>query len=89
MSLDHVYISHKNSLNIEVVFEHTWEKATTNALVNSGVTKNFVNIWTAEHWGMLRKVLPQPWPIVNIDGTKNKVEMVMKAYILKVLHNKY
>ena len=50
--------------------------------------ENFIDIRTAEQWGLLRKVLPRPQPIVNIDGTENKAGMVTEACILKVLHNK-
>ena len=58
LCLDCVYISHKNSLNIEVMFEYTWEKATASALVNSGMTENFIDVRMAEWWEMPRKVLP-------------------------------
>ena len=84
-----MYVSHKNSLNIEVVFEHTWGMATASALVDSGATENFVDIRIVECWEMLRKTLPRPWPIVNVDGMKNKAGMVMEACILKVLHNEH
>ena len=40
-----------------------------------------------EQWELLRKVLPRPRPIVNVDGTENKAGMVTEACILKVLHN--
>jgi hypothetical protein len=39
-----VYVGYKNSLNIEVVFEHTWGMATASALVDSDATENFINI---------------------------------------------
>ena len=88
MSLDCVYVSHKNSLNIKVNFEHTQERATASALINSGVMENFINIQTAERWGLPRKVLPRPWPIMNVDGTENKAGMVTEVCILEVLYNK-
>ena len=88
MSLDCVYVSHKNSLNIKVNFERTREKATASALIYSGATENFIDIQTAEQWGLPRKVLLRPWPIVNVNGTENKAGMVTKACILKVLHDK-
>ena len=44
MSLDCVYVSHKNLLNIKVNFERTREKATASALVNSGATENFIDV---------------------------------------------
>ena len=88
MSLDRVYVSHKNSLNIKVNFEHTQERATASALIDSGVTENFIDIQTAEWWELPRKVLPRLRPIVNVDGTENKAGMVTEACILEVLHNK-
>ena len=87
MSLDRVYVSHKNSLNIKVNFERTRERATASALIDSGVTENFIDVRTAERWGLPRKTLPRPQPIVNVDRTENKAGMVTKACILKVLHN--
>ena len=88
MSLDCVYVSHKNSLNIKVNFERTQERATASALIDSGATENFIDIRTAEQWELPRKALPRPQPIVNINGTENKAGMVTKACILEVLHNK-
>ena len=44
MSLDRVYVSHKNSLNIKVNFECTWERATASALIDSGAMENFIDI---------------------------------------------
>ena len=88
MSLDHVYVSHNNSLNIKVNFECTWEMATTSALIDSYVTKNFIDIQMVKWWGLPQKTLPRPQPIVNVDRTKNKVGMVTEACILKVLYNK-
>ena len=60
MSLDRVYVSHKNSLNIKVNFERTRETATASALVDSGVTENFIDVRTVERWGLPRKTLPRP-----------------------------
>ena len=80
MSLDRVYVSHKNSLNIKVNFERTREKATASALVDSGTTENFIDIRMVERWGLPRKVLPKPRPIVNVDGTENKAGMVTECY---------
>jgi hypothetical protein len=60
--------------------------ATASALVDSGATENFVDFRTAERWGMPRKVLPKPRPIVNVDGTENKAGMVTEACILEVEH---
>ena len=86
MSLDCVYVSHKNSLNIKVDFEYSHEMATASALVDSGATENFVDICTAECWGMPRKTLFKPRPIVNVDGMENKAGAVTEACILEIEH---
>ena len=88
MSLDRVYVSHKNSLNIKVNFERTRERATTSALIDSGVTENFIDVQMAEQWGLPKKVLLRPQPIINVDRTENKAGMVTEACILEVLYNK-
>jgi hypothetical protein len=84
--LDQVYVSHKNSLNIDVDFQHTLGTAMASTLVDSGATENFVDIRTAERWAMPRKTLPRPRPIINVDGIENKARMVKEACILEVKH---
>ena len=59
---------------------------TASALVDSGTTENFVDICTAECWGMPRKTLFKPRPIVNVDGTENKAGAVTEACILEIEH---
>ena len=60
--------------------------ATASALVDSGVTENFIDIRTAECWGMPRKTLFKPRPIVNVDGTENKAGAITEACILEIEH---
>ena len=60
--------------------------ATASALVDSGATENFINIRTAKCWGMPRKTLIKPRPIVNVDGTENKAGAVTEACILEIEH---
>ena len=67
-------------------FEHTHGTATASALVDSGATENFVDIRTAERWGMPRKTLFKPRPIVNVDGTENKAGAITEACILEIEH---
>jgi hypothetical protein len=86
LSLDRVYVSHKNSLNIKVDFEHTHGMATASALVDSGTTENFIDICTAERWGMPRKTLFKPRPIINVDSMENKARAVTEACILEIEH---
>jgi gag-polyprotein putative aspartyl protease len=88
LSIDRANSSPKNSLYVKVNFEHAQGKGTANALVDSGATKNFIDIRTAERWGLPQKTLPNPRPIVNVDGTENKAGAVTKACILNVQYQK-
>jgi predicted aspartyl protease len=60
--------------------------AMASALVDSGATENFVDVRTTERWGMPRKKLFKPRPIVNVDGTENKAGAVTEACILEIKH---
>ena len=60
--------------------------ATASALVDSGATENFIDIRIAECWGMPRKALFKPRPIINVDGTENKARAVTEACILEMEH---
>ena len=42
------------------------------ALIDSGATKNFMNLDYARWLKLPIKVLKQHWPLFNVDGTKNK-----------------
>ena len=63
-------------------------KGTANTLVNSGATKNFIDIRTAEQWGLPQKTLPNPRPIVNVNGTENKAGAVTTACVLDIQYQK-
>ena len=86
MSVDRVNSGPHNSLYVRVNFEHSQGRETAHALIDSGATENFVNIRMAERWGLLRKTLPNPRSIINVDGTDNKASAVTEACILDVLH---
>ena len=73
---------------VKVNFEHAQGKGTANALVDSGATENFIDIRTAERWGLPQKTLSNPRPIVNVDGTENKAGAVTKVCILDVQYQK-
>ena len=80
--------SFKNSLYVKVNFKHAQGRGTANALIDSSATKNFIDVRTAERWGLPQKTLPNPRPIVNIDGTENKAGVVTKACILGVQYQR-
>ena len=86
MSVDRIDSGPKNSLYVRVSFEHSQGKEAMHTLINSGMTKNFVNKQMAERWGLPRRTLPNPRLITNVDGTENKAGAVTKACILNVLY---
>jgi len=48
------------------------KRAKTTALLNSGATKNFLNLSYAKWLKLLIKCLPSPRKLYNVDGTQNK-----------------
>ena len=48
------------------------KRAKAVALVDSGITKNFLNYSYTQWLGLLVKQLPSPHQLYNVDGTKNK-----------------
>jgi hypothetical protein len=85
MTIDRVNVSPKNALYVGVRFEHSQGKETARALVDSGATENLDDLRTAERWKLPRRTLPNPRPIMNVDGTTNKAGAVTEACILEVL----
>ena len=55
------------------VFIHLSQKrAETTALLDSGATENFISIQYAKELRLPIKCLQWPWPVYNVDGTRNK-----------------
>jgi len=48
------------------------KRAKTTALLDSGATKNFLNLSYAKWLKLPIKRLPTPWKLYNVDGTQNK-----------------
>ena len=50
----------------------SWKRAKTTALLDSGVTKNFLNMQYMKELHLPIKHLHQPQPVYNMDGIRNK-----------------
>ena len=50
----------------------SWKRAKTTALLDSGVTENFISMQYAKELQLPIKCLQKPWPVYNVDGTQNK-----------------
>ena len=48
------------------------KRAKSVALLDSGVTENFMNLAYAKWLRLPIKQLPEPRPVLNVDGTENK-----------------
>ncbi|KAF5372669.1 hypothetical protein D9615_009845 [Tricholomella constricta] len=59
-------------LNVELETTDTQESHAVTALVDSGATGSFLNIAFVEKHKLTTKVLSQPSPVYNIDGTLNE-----------------
>jgi len=48
------------------------KRAKAVALIDSGATKNFMNLKYTKYLQLLIKCLEEPWSLFNVDGTTNK-----------------
>ncbi len=63
------------------VFTHSRSKrAETIALLDSGVTENFMSLPYAKYLHLPIKTLAEPWRLFNVDGTQNRAED-LKYYV--------
>jgi hypothetical protein len=72
MNPNNIYISARKSMTLRTFLHssHKWTEAI--ALVDSGATENFMNLQYMKWLHLPIKWLPEPRPLFNIDGTKNK-----------------
>jgi hypothetical protein len=71
-SNDNVYISAQKSMTVQCYIHSIVKRAEITALVDSGATKNFMNLTYAKWLHLPIKKLPNLRKLFNIDGTENK-----------------
>jgi hypothetical protein len=54
------------------------------ALIDSGMTENFINYRTAVWWRLNTKDLWYPCKVYNVDGTENQGGIISKSCVLRV-----
>ena len=54
------------------------------ALINSGMTENFISPDIINHFSILVQDLPNPRTIRNVDGTKNSIGEVTQITSLRI-----
>jgi hypothetical protein len=67
-----VYISARKSMTVQCYLHSIAKRAEIVALIDSGATKNFLNLLYAKWLQLPIKTLKTPWKLYNIDGTENK-----------------
>ena len=65
-------MSNRKSMTLHVFMHLRSKRAETIALLDSGATKNFMNLEYAKYLHLPIKVLPQPRKLFNVDGTQNR-----------------
>ena len=72
MGSDRMYFSIWKSMQLHVFIYLSWKRAETTALLDSGATENFISMQYVKELRLPIKCLQQPWPVYNMDGTRNK-----------------
>jgi hypothetical protein len=67
-----VYLSTWKSITVQFFVHSIAKRAEAIALVNSGVTENFMNLTYAKWLRLSIKQLSKPRKLLNIDGMENK-----------------
>ena len=71
-SNENVYLSAWKSMTIWFYIHSITKRAKSMALLDSGASENFMNLAYAKWLWLPIKQLPEPRPVLNVDGTKNK-----------------
>jgi hypothetical protein len=71
-SNENVYLSAQKSMTIRFHVHSVAKRAESVALLDSGATENFMNLAYAKWLRLPIKALPEPKPLLNVDGTENK-----------------
>ena len=69
---DRMYFSIQKSMQLCLFIHLSWKRAKTTALLDSGVTDYFVNMQYTKELHLPIKQLHWPWPVYNVDRTRNK-----------------
>ncbi|SRR6266702_3908428 len=85
MLADSVFVPRVNALKISVHFIHQETSETTEALVDTGATHNFLTPELAELLDLQPQKLTKPQTIWNVDGTPNKSRQI-DSYVDLKLH---
>ena len=69
---ENVYLSARKSMTIQFYIHSIAKRAKSITLLDSGATENFMNLAYANWLQLPIKQLPEPRPVLNVNGTENK-----------------
>jgi len=67
-----VFISNRKSMTLHVFTHSRSKRAEMIALLDSGVTENFMSLPYTKYLHLLIKMLQEPRRLFNVDGTQNR-----------------
>jgi hypothetical protein len=81
-----MYIKRVNTINLSIPVQTARATAEQTALLDSGVTENFISFRTWKWLGIGRQELDVPITVHNVDGTENKTGKITHYCWLRVLY---
>ena len=66
-----MYVSEISAIHVPFDFICAHRKAEEEALVDSGMTENFINEWMVKRLGIKKREMNTPHQVFNVDGTEN------------------
>jgi hypothetical protein len=79
-----MYISYVKALNIPITFANKSWTVVVRALVDSGVTENFIDYRMAVRWRLKTHRLQQPCEVFNVNGMRNQAGVINKFCVLQI-----
>jgi len=77
---DNMYMSNRKSMNLKAYIHAAHRRTETPTLLDSGATENFMSLTYAKWLKLPFKRLPYEQPLLNVDGTMNKIGS-LKYYV--------
>jgi len=77
---DNVYMSNRKSMNLKAYIHAVHRRTETPTLLDSGATENFMSLMYTKWLKLPFKRLPYERPLLNVDGTTNKIGS-LKHYV--------
>ena len=81
-----IFMSKQKAVHIPVTIQSKTLTSDLEALIDSGMTENFISPEVINHFSIPTQDLPNPRTICNVDGTKNSIGEVIQIAYLRIYH---